>query len=164
MITYHYVQTVNGKTTEFEVTGENIQEVFKKASKQLKTNEIMWENSGLDVSKYDVVNNPDGTITLKPKEKEYTLRDVENFVAENVSKDMVDKADAMFDLYQTSLFTNSLFDNEKEYIFTCKKGSLNVIENALPYFHVGETIFTSKPSIELALKILGEETIKKALQ
>ena len=38
MITYHYVQTVNGKTTEFEVTGENIQEVFKKASEQLKTN------------------------------------------------------------------------------------------------------------------------------
>lgn len=173
MYTYNYTQTVNGKKTEINAKGNTPKELVSDINRQIKA--MNTPEQKIDLDKYVVINNPDGTITLNPKPvptRKYTLRDVSEYVEANYKQEWYDKGIAMIDLYQVAFFTNSKFkpdgkhslyldysdeDTSKDKNVFIKKYGLTDTAIHTP------VIFTSKSSIELALKILGEETIKKAL-
>lgn len=164
MIKYDFKGFLDGKRVEFTATGESWKEILNKIlNPNMETKQDKFE---IDLNKYEMVKNEDGSLTFKKKEITYTYGDVINFLNTKngeLAESLEPKIDAYCKLLYTSLYTNSLFDKDREYIFILEDGSINIEQNIVPNFKIGEIPFTSKSSIELTLKILGEETIKKAL-
>ena len=164
MIEFKTCIVKDGNISQQVVTGKDWKEVLSKITSMNK--EAKQNKFEVDLNKYEMVNNPDGSFTFKEKEKVHTYTDVRNYVlSENVNYQYYyDKIEAYIKLYETSLYANSLFKEDGAFIFMLKDGNVNTKPNVVPNFKIGEIPFTSKSSIELALKILGEETIKKALE
>ena len=163
MIKYDFKGFLDGKWVEFTATGESWKEILNKLlNPNMETKQDKFE---IDLNKYEMVNNPDGSFTFKEKENVHTYDDVIRYFDEGeFNTDALDsKIECYCKLLYTSLYTNSLFDKDIEYMFILEDGSINIEQNVVPNFKIGEITFNSKSSIELALKILGEETIKKAL-
>jgi len=173
MYTYNYTEVINGKKTEINAKGNTPKELASDINRQIKA--MNTPEQKIDLDKYVITNNSDGTITLNPKPistRKYTLRDVSEYVEANYKQEWYDKGAAMIDLYQVSLFTNSKFESYKNYSFYLDYSDIDKSEGKNVFIkkygsidtaiHT-PVIFTSKSSIELALEILGEETIKKAL-
>jgi len=164
MIKYDFKGFLDGKWVEFTATGESWKEILNKI---LNPNmEIKQDKFEIDLNKYEMVNNPDGSFTFKEKENVHTYDDVIRYFDKGeFNTDALDsKIECYCKLLYTSLYTNSLFKETNLMYFYVEKDDVNfayVPEIATE--ELGVVKFTSKSSIKLALKILGEETIKKAL-
>ena len=165
MIEFKTCIVKDGNISQQVITGKDCKEVLSKITSMNK--EAKQNKFEVDLNKYEMVNNPDGSFTFKEKSIVYTYGDVINFLNANngeMCELLEPKIDSYCKLLYTSKYTNSLFEEDKEFIFVLEDGNVNTKPNVVPNFKIGEIPFTSKSSIELALKILGEETIKKALE
>ena len=154
----------DGNVSQQVVTGKDWKEVLSKVlsmNKETKPNKFE-----VDLNKYEMVKNDDGSLTFKEREKVHTYDDViKYFDKGEFNTDAVDsKIECYCKLFYTSLYTNSLFKETNLMYFYVEKDDVNFAYiPAIATEELGVVKFTSKSSIKLALKILGEETIKKAL-
>lgn len=168
MIKYDFKGFLDGKCVEFTATGESWKEILNKIlNPNMETKQDKFE---IDLNKYEMVENEDGSLTFKKKEITYTYGDVINFLNTKngeLAESLEPKIDAYRKLLYTSLYTNSIFCFDKDDIWIFEKqphyGNVIIESYKKDSTSYGEIQFNSKSSIELALKILGEETIKKAL-